>query len=138
MKKAVVLLVVLMMVAAFALTGCGSGEFKCDASDEKNVVITADKAAKDSFFLSGSLEVGEDEMIVVEPSLGKGTVTIGLIRDLEEQSIDDVPDTDAKPAYEFDISGDEVKTIKAPSKGSYSIKATVKEKATGTITIKAK
>jgi hypothetical protein len=83
MKKAVVLLVVLMMVAAFALTGCGSGEFECDASDAKNVVITADKAAKDSFFLSGSLEVDEGEMIVVEPSLEKGTATIGLILDLE-------------------------------------------------------
>ena len=69
MKKAVVLFVALMMTAAFALTGCGSGEFQCDASDAKNVVITADKAAKDAFFLSGSLEVGEGETIVVEPSL---------------------------------------------------------------------
>ena len=49
------------MLAAVTLAGCAKSELVCDAANGKDVVITATRAAKDAFVVTGSLEVAEGE-----------------------------------------------------------------------------
>ena len=137
MKKRILILAAVMLMASMLLTGCGKSEFSCDTENPKDIVINAQKAEKDAFFLSGSLEVAKGEQIVIEPALEKGSVKVDLILEAEEQDIEEDPDTDAEATYEFEVSGDEAQTVEAPKTGFYQIRATVTDKATGTINVKA-
>ena len=93
MKKNMIKVMAAAMLAAVALAGCTKSELVCDAADSKDIVITANRAAKDAFVLSGSLEVAEGETIRIKPELSRGAVMIELIAEPEEQSMEELPDT---------------------------------------------
>ena len=136
MKKNMIKVMAAAMLAAVALAGCTKSELVCDAADSKDVVITANRAAKDDFFMVGTLEVDEGETIRIKPELSKGTILIELILEEEEQSMEELPDFDAAAAAVFEVSGTgEVTTDPAEMTGSYMVRVTVTEKATGTVHI---
>ncbi|MBR2595766.1 MAG: hypothetical protein IKE06_05530 [Solobacterium sp.] len=134
MKKNMIKVMAAAMLAAVALAGCTKSELVCDAADSKDIVITANRAAKDAFVLSGSLEVAEGETIRIKPELSRGAVMIELIAEPEEQSMEELPDTEAAASAVFEVSGTgEVTTDPADMSGSYWVRITVTEKATGTV-----
>ncbi|MBR2830230.1 MAG: hypothetical protein IKE68_06755 [Solobacterium sp.] len=136
MKKNMIKVMAAVMLAAVTLAGCTKSELVCDAADNKDIVITANRAAKDAFVLSGSLEVAEGETIRIKPELSKGTILIELILEEEEQSMEELPDFDAAATAVFEVSGTgEVTTGPAEMTGSYMVRVTVTEKATGTVHI---
>ncbi|MBQ3271984.1 MAG: hypothetical protein IJH44_01895 [Solobacterium sp.] len=132
MKKNFMKIMAAAMLAAVTLAGCAKSELVCDAANGKDVVITATRAAKDDFVVTGSLEVAEGETVTVKPALDKGAITSELIASPEEQSIDELPATDGEAAFRFEVSGTEEQTAAAAA-GDYMIRITVTEKATGTI-----
>ena len=98
------------------------------------MTITAENADKDSFFMVGSLEVADGEQIAITSSLTKGSVRVEIVGTPEEQSIDQIPDMNAEATLTADLkSTDSVSgTVET---GTYMLKATCLEKATGTVLV---
>ena len=135
MKKAVVLSVLLLLT--LMLTACGRSEFGLTENTGKRMTLTAENAEKDAFFLTGSLEVGEGESIVITSDLSKGSIRVEILAAPESQSIDQLPETDG-PAV---ITANLVRTDGASgtvTAGTYLLRATCLEKATGTVTVEVK
>ena len=85
----------------------------------------------------GTLEVDEGEQIVISPSLKNGSIRLEFIGVPEEQSIDVLPDVDGEAVMTADVSGSDGSSDIVPA-GSYMLKASCLEKATGTVTIEVK
>ena len=128
--KMIIALVLLMLV----LTACGKSEFGLSENTEKKMTITAENADKDALFMVGSLEVADGEQIAITSNLTKGSVRVEIIGTPEEQSIDQIPDTNAEATLTADLkSTDSVSGTVAA--GTYMLKATCLEKATGTVLV---
>ena len=81
------------VLSLLTLTACGTSEFGMTENTEKRMVITAERAAKDDFFLVGSLKVDEGEQITISSDLEKGSVRVEIFRWGEEQDADTLPET---------------------------------------------
>lgn len=135
MKKLTAILLILLL--CIALAACGKSEFGLSENDGRLMTITAGNADKDAFFMSGSLEADEGDEIVISASLKKGTVRIEIVSAPEEQSIDELPNMDGEAVITANASGSDMISGTVPA-GSYMIRATSLEKATGTIRIEVK
>ena len=136
MKKRVFMIIAAVCVfAILAMTSCGKSEFGMKENTEKHMVISAENATVDSMFEVGTLEVEEGESITITSNLEKGSVRVEILGQ-PEQTIDEVPEMLGESIMKADLSpGDSQSgTVDA---GSYLIKATVLEKATGTVDIDA-
>ena len=128
---------VLAAAMTLVLASCGKSEFAVTELTEKKMVIDAQRAGKDDFFLSGGLEVEEGEMISATADLSEGTVKVELFLETEDQSIDEMPDV-SEMTEEAVMTGnmqrqDAMSGTVTP--GTYMVQATVLEKATGTVVI---
>ncbi len=135
MKKARVITAILLL--ALMLTACGKSAFGMTENTEKKMTLTAENAEKGAFFLTGSLEVGEGERIVITSDLSKGSIRVEILASPESQSIDQLPETDGEAV----ITANLVRTDSASGSvaaGTYLLKATCLEKATGTVTVEVK
>ena len=128
------MLTLALVVSMAMMTSCGKEEFGVTDNSEKSMTINAQNAGKDLFFLSGSLELEEGQKIEITSALEKGTVELGFVSSEGMDNIDELPDTEAEPMITAIVTGEEVQTY-GMTPGSYLVKATVLEKATGTITI---
>ena len=135
MKKAFsFILIAVMAMTMMMLTSCGS-EFGCSDNNEKQINITAKKAGKGMFFTTGALIVSENEEIEIESDLKSGSVTIEFFSAEGMEDIEEVPDLDdMEPVFTANVSGEESQTLGFGT-GTFLVKATVTEKATGTIEI---
>ncbi len=139
MKKFIsILAAAALVMSIFVMTGCTSEEnlFGCSDISEKEMTVEAYNSGEDGAFLTGSLVVDEGEQLTIESDLEEGTVQLDFIVDEGEASADEVPDIDeVEPAVTVTVkeSGTQTTSIKP---GSYSIKGTSVESATGTITVK--
>ena len=106
-------------------------------TSEKSMTVEAKNATDDNFSSVGTLVVEEGQQLVITPALDKGEIKFGFVAVPEEQSIDELPDMDAKPDYEVTVSGEEVQTVEA-APGSYQIMVTPVQTATGTVPIDVK
>ena len=131
-RKSRVLAVILL--AVLMLSACGRSEFGTSEITEKKMVITAENARKDDFFMSGSLAVEEGEMITTSAELSKGQIRVEILIEPEEQSIEEVPEMDGEPTIRADLKNGESVSGTVPA-GSYMVKATCLEKAKGTVVI---
>ena len=137
MKKLIsIILIAVMSMSMLLMTSCGS-EFGCTDNDEKHMTITAKNAGAGDYFMSGTLEVGEDEQIVIDPSLDKGSVTIEFVESEGASNEEELPDTDTEAKYTAYLTGTNSQAASFGA-GSFMVKATVTEKATGTIEINVK
>ena len=132
MKKAIIYTLVLML--CISLTACGKSEFGLSENDGRHMTITARNADRDAFFMAGSLEVNKDEQILITSDLKKGLIRVEIVAAPEEQSMDVLPDMEGEAVITANAgSGDFFSgTV---SSGTYLLRVTCLEKATGTIQI---
>ena len=127
-------MIIALVLSMLVLTACGKSEFGLSENTEKKMTITAENADKDALFMVGSLEVADGEQIAITSNLTKGSVRVEIIGTPEEQSIDQIPDMNAEATLTADLkSTDSVSGTVAA--GTYMLKATCLEKATGTVLV---
>ncbi len=125
-----------LALLVLTLAACGKSEFEVTANTEKQMIVTAEKADKGASFMVGALEVADGEQVVITSDLKEGMVKVEIIRAAEEQSIDTVPETDGEVVLYADVKGKDGASA-TMSAGSYLLRASCLEKATGTIQIQA-
>ena len=129
------LLVAVVAMSMMVLCACGGSSLGITGNSEKSMTIEAKNAAQGDFVLSGSLEVTEGEQVVIASSLEKGELKIELYATPAEQSAEELPDVDgSEPVVMSNASGTETVSATVPE-GSYMVKVTSAEKATGTVQI---
>ena len=122
------------ILSLLMLTACGKSQFALTENTGKRMVITAERAAKDDFFLVGSLTVDEGEQITISSDLEKGSVRVEIFRWGEEQDADTLPETGGEATLTANLhAADGASGTVEP--GNYSLKAVCLEKATGTVTV---
>ena len=126
--------IAVLVLFALTLTACGKSVFGMTENTGKQMTISAEKADKDAFFVTGSLEVADGEQIVVTSNLTKGAIRVEIVAVPEEQSIDTFPDFDGEAIITANVSGTDSTTGTVPA-GDYLLRATCLEKATGTVKI---
>ena len=135
MKKFFTLIVLTVFAMAMFMTSCQSSDFAVVSNDINDFSITAENAGDDMSGTSGTLEITDEDEVVVTPALEKGEITIEF---LDASGLDDpeeVPDVDALEAVAtVTVSGNE-ETVVGVKAGNYLVKATGGEKATGTVDI---
>ena len=136
-KTGILMMAAVLALSVLTLSGCGKSEFGVTDNTEKRMVISAENADKDAFFMVGTLVAEEGDEIVIAGNLKKGQIEVALIGEDEEQSIDKLPDTDKDPLITANVKGTDKISGGLPA-GEYSLKATCLEKATGTIEIEVK
>lgn len=135
-KRRIFIIACFMIMAIVALTACG-GTLGIDCSNEKDVHVEAKNANTDDWVVTGSLTVEEGETVSFAANMEKGEIKIELFGMPEDQSIDELPDDpEGEPVTMFMAGGTDAMSV-TPAAGSYLIKATVTEKATGSVEITA-
>ena len=129
--------IIVLALAMLTLTACGKSEFGVSENTGKQMTITAQKADRDAFFMVGVLEVDDGEQIVITSSLTKGAIRVEIVGETEEQSIDELPDMDGEAIITADLKSTDGASGTVPA-GSYMLRATCLEKATGTVQIEVK
>ena len=123
-----------LLLAALLLTACGKSEFGMAENTAKRMTIAADNADKKDFFMVGSLEVEDGEQIVVTSNLKKGSIRVELVGTPAEQSIDQLPEMNGEATLTAELTGTDGVSGTVPA-GSYLLRATCLEKASGTVEI---
>ena len=135
MKKLMSVVAVIVLAASMlTLVSCGKSELTGEVIDEKSMTVTASKADTGDYFVTGSLEFEEGEQLSIEPNLESGEMTIEFINGEGMDDPDELPDVSGDAQYTAFISGTNAQTVSMPA-GTYMIKVTVTDKATGTVAI---
>ena len=120
----------LLIIVVLMLTACGRSEFGVTDNTEKRMFITASRADKGAFFLVGTLEVDDGEKIVFTSELTKGSVRVEIVAESDSGDV-----LDGEAILSADLGPQDSVSGTVPA-GSYLLRATCLEKATGTIEIK--
>ena len=123
-----------LALSAVMLTGCGISEFGVIENTEKKMVIDAENADKADMIMSGGLAVEEGETVTVTSGLTKGEVRVELFVQPEEQSIEEVAVPEGDPILMTNLKPGESASAEMQA-GSYMVRATCLEKASGTVQI---
>ena len=134
MKRRFAFAMLAVLILALTLAACGKSEFAVTQNTGKLMLITAVNADRDAFFMVGSLEVGDREQIVITSELTKGTIRVEIIGTPDEQSIGTVPDMDGDAVITANAHISDKVSGTVPA-GTYLLKATCLEKATGTVRV---
>ena len=129
-----ILALAVLTVSLIAMTSCGKSEFSGQVDNDKSMTINAVKADKGDYLVTGTLVVDEGEQIAIDTDLEAGEITIEFISADGNENIDELPDTDAEATYTAYLSGTDSQSVSFGA-GSFMIKSTVTEKATGTVNI---
>ena len=135
-KKRIIPVIVLALLT-ITIAACGKSEFKVDGNTEKQMTITARNAEKDAFFMVGSLEADDGEQIVITSGLDKGSIKVEIVKQTETESAERLPDLDGEAVITGNVVRTDVVSGTIPA-GSYLLRATCLEKATGTVQIEVK
>ncbi len=135
MKKIIsIIAIAALAVSMFAMTSCSKHEFSGQTAGDKNMTINAVNADKGDYFVTGTLVVDEGEEVAIDTQLEKGEITVEFIAAEGEGSIDELPELDGDATYTAYLSGTNSQTVSFGA-GSFMIKPTVTDKATGTVSI---
>ena len=135
MKRIISIIVVAVLaVSMLAMTSCGKKEFSGSVEDDKNMTITAVKADAGDYFATGSLVVEEGEQVTIDTDLESGAITVEFLGSSEEQSAEELPEMDGEATYTAFLEGTNTQSVSFGA-GTFMIKPTVTEKATGTVKI---
>ena len=127
-------IIIVILILMLTLTACGKSEFGVSENTGKQITVTAQNADKDAFFVVGSLDVAEGEQIVITSKLTKGSVRVEIITASEEQRIDKLPDMNGEAIITANLEKQDGASGTVAA-GSYLLRATCLEKATGTVQI---
>lgn len=133
-NKYLVMTALLAAILMTALCACNKVTLSGEIKDEKHMEIVADNASKGDYMMAGGLEVEDGEQIVTDYDLEKGKIEIAFIKEAEEQSEDELPDTDGEPEQVIEVSGTGGGSSMVPE-GDYMVKVTCTEKAKGTVNL---
>ena len=125
---------IIIFVLALTLTACGKSEFGVTENTWKHMTITAQNADKDAFFMVGSLDVADGEQIEITASLTKGSVKVEIVRSPDSQGISEIPEMDGAAIISANLVRTDGASGTVPA-GTYLLRATCLERATGTIQI---
>ena len=134
MKKRIAVILVLAL-SVLLLAACGRSEFGVIQNDPDRIVISAENAEKDAYFVTGSLEVAEGEQIVASAAaLEKGSIRVEIYAAPENvETVSELTELgDAILTGNLAVGESVSGTVDA---GSYLVKATCLEKATGTVEV---
>ena len=132
-----IIVVILILILMLTLTACGKSRFVVSENTGKQMTVTAQNANKDAFFMVGSLDVADREEIVITSKLTKGSVRVEIVAASEEQNPEKLPDMNGEAIITADLENGNSASGTAAA-GSYYLRATCLEKATGTIQIEVK
>lgn len=136
-RRAIIVSIMVLALAMLVMASCAKHELGGEIGDDmKSMAITATNAEKDASFSSGVLEVTDDEQISITPNLEKGALKIEFILSEGGESMEELPE-DAEAVYTANVSGDSSQAVGFGG-GSYMVKVTVTEEATGTVDIAVK
>ena len=123
-----------LAVSMLAMVSCGGSDFSGIVDSDKDMTINAVNAGTGEYFVTGTLVVDEGEQIAIDTALEKGEITVEFIGSAEEESIDELPELDGDATYTAYLSGTNSQAVSFGA-GSYMVKVTATERATGTIEI---
>ena len=129
-----VAVILALLLSMLMLTACGKSEFGVTENTGKRMTITAENAEKDAFFMVGALEVDEEEQIVIASDLTKGSVRVEIVEAPEGESVEELTAADGDAILTANLKTTEGASGTVPA-GSYLVKATCLERATGTVEI---
>ena len=129
----------LMMISVIAfgmmtLTACKPSSFGLNGESVKLITVEAENADIDDTATSGGMQVAEGEQVVITSALEVGSVKIEIFAGPDEQSADEIPMPEGDPVIVFNASGNDMEAATV-DEGYYFVKATVTEKATGSVQI---
>ena len=135
MKKITYIMIAAMLVMSMiAMTACSGGSLTADASDEKTMIITADKATEEHQVTVGTLKIDEGEQVTASADLEEGELKIELFEQAADQSIDELPELDGEAIVTAILKDNESMTATLPA-GDYTARITPNKKTTGTALI---
>ena len=123
-----------LAVSMLAMVSCGGTEFSGIVDSDKDMTINAVNAGAGEYFVTGTLVVDEGEQVAIDTNLEKGELTVEFIGSPEEESIDELPELDGDATYTAYLSGTNSQAVSFGT-GSYMVKVTATERATGTVEI---
>ena len=133
MKKRIAVILALAL-SVLLLAACGKSEFGVIQNDPDRIVISAENAEKDAFFVTGTLEVAEGQQIVAAADLEKGSIRVEIYAAPEgEESVNELTDL-GDALLTGDLKADE-RFEGGMAAGSYLVKAICLEKATGSVEV---
>ena len=136
MKKiTLIMLTAILAVSMIALAACGGGSLSADASNEKLITITAQNATEDHQITIGSLTVEEGDTVTMTSNLEEGIISVELFGS-GEASVEELPEMDGEAVFWADLSPGDSASAELTA-GTYMLRITPVEKATGTITVEA-
>ncbi len=134
MRRRAAVILLAFLLAVLVLTGCGRVEMAVTENTGKLIRIEAKGAGRDAFLITGSLQVEENEKIVITSGLKKGGIKVEIFTFEGVDDINSVPDIgEADVIITANLgTGDSLSGTVAP--GDYMLRATCTETATGTVT----
>ena len=127
-------LILALALSALLLTACGASEFGVIQNDPDRIVISAENADKDAFFVTGTLEVAEGQQIVAAADLEKGSIRVEIYAAPEgEESVSELTEL-GDALLTGDLKADE-RFEGGMAAGSYLVKAICLNRATGSVEI---
>ena len=143
MKKRLTILAACTVVLGMLLmTACSSSSFEPESfgmstEEGKTVTVEAENAAEDSTYTSDTIKVEEGEGIVMTSGVESGEIRVEVYEGTQDEISDDAPQPDGEPVMTLNAGqGDAVSGTVEP--GDYFVRATVTDKATGTVTVEVK
>lgn len=123
-----------LALSALLLAACGKSEFGVIQNDPDRIVISAENADKDAFFVTGTLEVAENQQIVAAADLEKGSIRVEIYA--APENVENVSElTDLGDAILTGNLGAGESVSGTVDAGSYLVKAICLEKATGSVEV---
>ena len=134
--------ILIAFLFALILSSCRSSKPSLEVvpHDDNTITITADKAGISGVGGAG-ITIADNQQLVIDSALSKGSIQFKLFRDDEpagvDASLDEILCTDETPA--LDVTINSAGTTEHPLQpGEYTLFVNVLEKTTGNITLSAK
>ena len=134
--------ILIAFLSVLILVGCRSckPDLEVVSNDDNTITITADKAGISGVGGAG-ITIADDQQLVIDSSLSKGSIQLKLFLDNEpagvDASLDEILHTDETPA--LDVTINSAGTTEHPLQaGEYTLFVNVLEKTSGNIMLSAK
>lgn len=134
MKKTLIACIIAVLLLS-ALTACGRTEMAITENTGKRITLEAGRASKDTCLVTGSLEVEEGEQVTVVSGLKKGEIRIEILAPAGMDDSNTIPDVNGADVIMNVLIGPGNSASGTMAAGTYLLRATCTEKATGTITV---
>ena len=137
-----IIAILIAFLSVLTLTGCRSSKPSLEVvpHDDNTITVTADKAGISGVGGAG-ITIADNQQLVIDSALSKGSIQLKLFRDDEpagvDASLDEILHTDEMPALDVTVNSAGT-TGHSLQPGEYTLFVNVLEKTTGNITLSAK